>query len=146
MSSRNLLALYIVLIMLPLTLTAYRFVANVTFDYNEINDEIALNQLRNDLLFIYDLDYSYGELRFLYKDRNCSLKMINNKLILTPGTQIYLYDVDNLYFDVINDCVYVNYERENKEYKRVLCYAKGLYIDDFSSCDDDDDNSDSGQE
>lgn len=146
MSSRNLVALYIVLLMLPLTLTVFNYVANVSFNYNEINDEIALNQLRNDLLFIYDLDYFYDELRFIYKDRKCSLKMRNNKLILSPGTQIYLYDVDDLYFVINNDCIYVNYERNNKQYKRVLCFAKGLYIDNFSSCDDNDTVFDTGEE
>lgn len=146
MGTRNLIALYITVLLLPLTLLAYRYVGNISFDYYEVNDEIALTQLRENLLFIYDLNYDRYTLNFRYKGDNYSLLLINNKLILKPGTQIYLMDIDDLYFTDEGGFIYINYERGNKKYKRILCGTKGLYLDDFSDCPyeyDESDNSES---
>lgn len=140
---RNLLGLIITITMLPVCVKAFEYASNIKFDYNEINDEIALMQLRETLLITYDMQYSEKLLAFRYKNKDFTLKLVNNKLLLQPGTQIYLNDIDDLSFINKNNCIYVIYERDNKEYERVLCNAKGLYLDDFSDCDvlDCDDNS-----
>ena len=138
MTTRNLLALYIAVLLLPITLLTFRYVSNISFDYNEINDEIAMSQLRENLLFIYDLDFDSNHLSFRYKGKNYTLQEVNNKLLLQPGTQIYLNDIDYLYFKKENNCIYVVYSRNNKQYERVLCSQKGIYLDEFSDCDDDD--------
>lgn len=139
---RNLIGLIITITMLPLCVLAFKFTANIKFDYNQINDEIALCQLRENLLISYDMNVSSDELNFRYKNKDYKLSLINNKLVLQPGTQIFLNDVDNLYFNNRNGCIYVCYEKENKYYERVIANKEGFYIDDFSGCDvlTDDDN------
>ena len=49
---RNIIALIIVLSILPLSSLAFNYVANIEFEYNEINDELALVQLREYLLIL----------------------------------------------------------------------------------------------
>lgn len=140
---RNLIGLIITITMLPICITAFNYASNLEFDYNEINDEIALMQLRENLLITYDMDVDDKQLTFRYKNKIFTLGLVNNKLLLQPGTQIYLNDIDDLYFETKNDCIYVVYERNNNRYERVLCNKQGLYLDDFSDCDvlDNDDNS-----
>ena len=119
MASRNLIALYITILLLPLTIISFRLVGNIDFKYEDVNDEIALSQLRENLLFIYDLNYSENELSFRYKGDEFYLSQINDKLILHPGSQIYLMSVDDLYFEDVDGYIYVNYERSNKRKRRI---------------------------
>ena len=143
---RNLLGLIITITLLPICIQAFIYVSNIDFDYNEINDEISLFQLREQLLITYDMDVYDDELDFIYKDKDYKLSLVNGKLILQPGTQIYLNDIDSLYFTDRNNCIYICYSRGNKEYERAICAKEGLYIDDFSDCDVQLDELDSDEE
>ena len=143
---RNLLGLIITITMLPICIEAFIYTSKISFDYNQVNDEIALYQLREQLLMSYDMKVNNDELNFIYKNRNYKLSLINNKMILQPGTQIYLNDIDSLCFEEKNGCIYVNYNRGNDEYDRIICKQEGLYIDNFSDCDVLIDDTDSSQE
>lgn len=132
---RNLIGLIITITMLPVCIEAFMFGSRIPFDYDEINDEIALEQLREQLLISYDMNISSDQLNFVYKNKNFTLSLVNGKLLLQPGTQMYLNDVENLYFDSRDGCIYVCYERGNKQFERVLCKQERFYIDDFSDCD-----------
>lgn len=143
---RNLIGLVITITLLPICIQAFIYTSNITFDYNEINDEIAMSQLREQLLIAYDMDISSNKLNFIYKGKNFKLSLVNRCLYLQPGSQMYLNDLDDLYFDTKNGCVYVCYERNNKNYERVICKQEGIYIDDFSACDVYDDDCDTSEE
>jgi len=132
---RNLVGLIISLTMVPICVEAFIFGSNIPFDYSEIEDEIALCQLREELLISYDMDISDYELNFRYKNKDFKLSLVNNKLLLQPGSQMYLNDIDELKFKEEKDCIYVVYERQDKQYERIICKKKGLYIDEFSDCD-----------
>ena len=103
---RNLLGLIITITMHPVCMEAFMYVSDIPFNYNEINDEIALSQLREQLLISYDMYVSSDELNFIYKNKNFKLSMVNNKMIMQPGTQISLNDIDNLNFEMYNECKY----------------------------------------
>ena len=132
---RNLIGLIITITMLPICISAFRYTSDITFEYNEISDELAIYQLRQQLLIAYDMQCNKDELSFIYKNKQYRLSLVNNKLILQPGTQIYLNDIDYLYFDYRGETIYVVYERDNKKYERAICKKEGIYIDDFSNCD-----------
>lgn len=132
---RNLIGIIITITLLPICIEAFNYVSNISFEYNEINDEIALTQLRQQLLIAYDMDVNSDEINFIYKNKNFKLSLVNNKLLLQPGTQIYLNDIDNLYFEQRGELVFVCYEKDSKQYERIICKQEGLYIDDFSNCD-----------
>lgn len=143
---RNLIGLIITIILLPICVEAFIYTSNIPFDYEQINDEIALNQLRQNLLIAYDMDVDSNKVSFTYKNKDFHLSLVNGNLLLQPGTQIYLSDIDDLYFEVKNGCVYVCYERNNKQYERIICKQERIYIDDFSACDVLDSDCDSSQE
>lgn len=143
---RTLLGLLIIIMMLPIMTNSFIYTSNITFDYNEINDELALMQLRELLLLAYDVNITSTSVDFIYKNKNFSLSLVNNKLILQPGTQIFLNDIDNLYFMKKDGCIYIDYERNDKTYESIIASEKGIYLDDFSNCDDLDDDVDSCQE
>jgi len=142
---RNLAGLIITLSMLPICCLSFRFASNIPFSYKEINDELALFQLRETMLIAYDLQYSFDQLDFIYANKEFRLSQVNNRLILQPGTQIFLDDIDEVYFEKRNGCIYVHYQRDNKQYERILC-KEGIYIDRFSDCDVLTDEPDSTQE
>jgi|GEM_PF-226867 len=129
--TRILCGLLIVLNLLPLGMTAMRFVSKIGFDYDEVNDEIALCQLREDLLISYDMEFSRNELRFTYEGKPFRLSSVNGMLILQPGTQIFLHDIDDLYFEKRGGMIYAVYRRKGKEYERILA-TEGIYLSDFS--------------
>ena len=131
---KTLLSLFIVCSFLPLSSLAFRYTSEIEFDYSEINDEIALYQLREILLISYDMYISSDQLSFIYQNKDFRLSLVNNKLLLQPGTQIFLDEVDNLYFDNIDNNIYIFYEKNNKTYQRILASAKGIYLDEFSDC------------
>lgn len=132
---RNILGLIITITLLPICIQAFIYTSNISFDYNEVNDELALFQLREQLLIAYDMKVNTDEMNFVYKNKDYKLSLVNDKLILQPGTQIYLNDVDDLFFENRNGYIYVCYTRKKKQYERIICKQEGIYIDDFSSCD-----------
>ena len=143
---RCLLGLLITVTMLPICEQAFINIANIDFNYYEINDEICLSQLREMLLIAYNINVSDKEISFLYKGDDYFLSEINNKLILHPGTQIFLSDIDSLHFFIKNNCIYVSYERNKKQYERIISKNERFYIDDFSDCDVFDDEHCDGKE
>jgi len=146
MSVRSIISLFIASILLPLNLLAITYISKLDFSFYEVNDEISLSQLRENLLFIYDLNYSDYELNFIYKNKECNLSYINNKLIMQPGTIIYLYDIDDFCFSIEDNCVFVNYVRNNEKYKRVIARSYSPNIDEFSNCLSDSELTDTSEE
>lgn len=139
---RLLLALIITMSVLPLSSMSLRYAADMTYDYNEINDEIALYQLREILMIAYEIEISPGMLSFVYQNNEFRLSLVNRKLILQPGTQIYLNDIDSLYFYENNDAIHLHYQRKNRSFDTVLCSSDRFYFDRFSACDVSDDEPD----
>ncbi len=129
---RTLIALLITLTILPLAISIFSFVANIKPNYNLLNNELALIDLRRRLLIAYDLNIEENRLEFINNGETNYLYYVNDKLILSPGTQIYLNDVKDVYFSKENGVIYLNYiTNDNKEYKSAIGKEKGFYIDDF---------------
>ena len=134
-SIRNLLGHLFLTMMLPVLVGLYVFAARFDIDYMAINEEIELMKLREVLLLSYDLDVKENALTFLYQEDLFTLSLTNEKLILQPGTVIYLSELDKIRFEERRGSVYLIYERQGKEYETVLCKAGSLHLGDFSDCD-----------
>ncbi|MBQ2582695.1 MAG: hypothetical protein II577_02220 [Erysipelotrichaceae bacterium] len=131
--TRILCGLFIILNLLPLSTSAFAYVARIRFDYDEINDEIALCQLREDLLISYDMRFSQDTLSFRYEGEEFRLSEVNGNMLLQPGTQIFLHDIEDLYFEKRGEMIYVLYSRNGRRYERIIA-GKGIYLTDFSDC------------
>ena len=115
-----LVVLLVVSVLIPVTVLCLKsFPPLLTFD-EELQDQIALSQLRRILLLSYDLKYTYDELSFTYQEKERHLMYRNDHLVMTPGTQIFLSAVDDAYFQFSDNAIYVCYQRGSKEYEKVL--------------------------
>lgn len=133
---RNLVALLIICAMLPLSLSILDFCVKLDFDYRELQDDIALYQLRRILLLSYDHDYSPDSLSFTYQGRRFSLSPLYGNLVLSEGYQIFVSDADYYEFRREGNVLILEYERKGKTYEKVLGEYEGLRIDSFSASDD----------
>lgn len=136
-SLRTIVALIITLTLLPIACNVISYAANLKFEYDLVNDEISLYQLRRILLIAYDVENSGDSLNFIYHNDDYKLSLINNRLVLQPGYQMFLDKVDDLTFIEEGNAIYIQYEKHNKEFKTPIIKSRGIYLDDFSNTDDD---------
>lgn len=116
-----LIVLCILCAMIPVTIVCLRpFSRMLEFD-EEVQDEIALAQMRRILLLSYDIRCSSDSLQFLYQQKDWTLSCKNDHLVLSPGTQIFLSKIDAASFYLDGQCIFIHYTREGKEYEKVLC-------------------------
>lgn len=145
-SLRTIVALLITMSILPIAVDVISYASNLKYEYDLVNDEISLFQLRRILLIAYDVNNNGYSLDFIYHNDDYSLSLINNRLVLQPGYQMFLDNVDYLEFIEEGNAIYIEYEKNNKEYKTPIIKRNGIYLDDFLDTDDEfsDDNSDNG--
>ena len=133
----TLLALLITLTVLPLAVTVFRHAAGLDFDYDQVNSEMALMDLRRVLFLAYDLKVYDNELEFIYHNDDYHLRLVNGRLILQPGTQIYLNDIEEVRFYTRNGSLYLAYRTSRgKEYERNIGKENGIHLDDFPADND----------
>lgn len=71
-----------------------------------------------------DSTYTYIDL----ENREMCFELDNHRIVKTPGFEILLSDVDDLYFERDHDMIYVIIERNETRYRFLLTYAheKGM--------------------
>lgn len=117
--------------LLPTAVNIINYCLNLKFNYDLINDELSLFQLRRIMLIAYDAENNGDELHFVYHNDEYSLSLINNRLVLQPGYQMFLNSVDYIDFVEEGNTIFINYVKNEKEYSTPIVKAKGIYIDDF---------------
>ncbi len=123
MTGRLVFSLAVCLMMMPLTVTAMKVIGRQLVFREEVQDEIALAQLRRILITGDDYVCSRQEVTFLYHSATVRLYTVNRRVILTPGTQIFLSDIDSAYFYLDNGLLYISYSRMDRTYERVLIHV-----------------------
>lgn len=86
----------------------------------EVQDQTALAQMRQILMISYDISTDGNVLYFEYQNRQCRLQQVNDHLIIQPGTQIILVDIDTCCFTMAGQAVILQYERNGKTYHAAL--------------------------
>ena len=135
-SLRTVVALCIIMTVMPIAVTSVELLSKIEERFDLVNDELCLYRLRRMLLIAYDTYTDGSTMNFIYKDSERQLSLINGRLLMTPGYQMFLDDIDSLYFMENEGCIVLVYEKDKKEYKAVLCEAEGIRIADF--CDNSD--------
>lgn len=143
---RLLLSLAVCVNLLPLVCLSFNYAAGISFEYGEIEDQIALMQLREILLLAYDLEVYDDELVFIYQNKDFSIRQVGGRLLLQPGTQIFLDEADGIGFSKEGGIVYLHYEKNERDYRTPLCSEEGIRLDRFSDCTDPDIGDSQGQE
>ncbi len=136
-ATRSLIALLITLSILPIAVSILSYCANLKQDYDLLNSEIAFMDLRRIMLISYDIEINQYGINFIYQNKDYQVSLVNDKILLQPGTQIIVDKVKKCLFYEANDSIYLKYtDYDDNEYERNIGSAKRFYIDDFSFDDD----------
>lgn len=92
---------------------------SVSFD-QEVQDEIAIAQLRRILIISTDFKTTTDTLYFTNQGREMKLRVVNDNLIIQPGTQIMLVDVDGVTFMEQGHTIVCHYERKGAQHERII--------------------------
>lgn len=104
-----------------MTVQVISITRNVLKDSTPLQDQIALVQLRHYLAVAYDIELQPTMISFQRQHEEMRLRLVNQNLIIQPGTQIFLMDIESAMFYLENDSVILRYVRENQEYEVFLC-------------------------
>jgi len=119
-----LLSLLLVLLLLP-AVSAILWTAASAASFTEtVQDEIAIAQLRRTMMLTYDVNVYDTSLTFRRKGKDETLRMVNGRLILQPGTLIYLSDIDSVSFYEEGGIVHLVYERDERETDRSIAFKE----------------------
>ncbi|MCI5774572.1 MAG: ComGF family competence protein [Erysipelotrichaceae bacterium] len=118
----TLIVLLITLAFLPLSLSCFKIASHFSYD-EHLQNEIGILQLRNILALSQNIQVTTNTLTFKYAGKIYELYETNERLILTPGTQIILCDIQQVYFNLEGKIIYINYVQEDKSFKKALMVA-----------------------
>jgi hypothetical protein len=121
MTAEYVMVLAAALTLLPVCAAGIRISAELLTFTEEVQDEVALAQLRNIMLTAYDIEFSEREISFVYQNRRMTLRQTNDHLILQPGTQIFFSAVDEVRFTLNDGLIFAVFERGNRTYEKALC-------------------------
>lgn len=117
-----LLTLSIALILLPI-LVASLCVLSYTLKMNpKVQDMIATHQFQRVLLISYDITILEDSLYFNYQNREMKASLVNQNLIIQPGTQVIYPKIEDVSFYKEDGVIYVAFERNAKNYEIALCH------------------------
>lgn len=130
------MAIIVLITILPLVVSIFSLTSNYNVDYDCVNDEISLHQLRKIMLISYNIENSGDELNFIYHNEDYKLSLVNGRLVLSPGYQVFLNNVDCVSFNENDGVLSLSYLRGDDEKQTYLYKEKGIRISDFSTSDD----------
>ena len=105
-----LLTLLIIVMMIPVIILSISTISHALKQPYCLQDLVATYQLRRILVLSYSP----------HIEEDMKLSLINENIILTPGTQIFYIDVDTCMFYEENHVIYVQYERGEDAYTEAI--------------------------
>lgn len=115
-----LISIYIIVLLLPILFAAFKLAIKINLFDNEIQEETALIQLRRKILFGHNYDADSQLFSFEFENKNWRIYQVNNNLILTPGTQIIINDINQATFLEKDACYYLQYKKRNLVKERII--------------------------
>lgn len=115
----NILSMFIISTFIPIMFNCLLLLKIDDFSY-DLQDEIALIQLRRILSVSYDFQANDNCLSFIYKNEQRMISEVNNNLIMQKGTIIILCDVEDVSFVINDGLLYLYYRRLDKDYEKIV--------------------------
>ncbi|MEG0313838.1 MAG: type II secretion system protein [Erysipelotrichaceae bacterium] len=106
-------------LMIILLIKSLSIIKAIKIDQSLITNELAINEMRLIYAYSNEHDLSDDEYNFKYLDNIMHYYLDENKLVLTPGYQILLTNIDNFEFIKNDNCIYIDYYYKD-ELKHVL--------------------------
>lgn len=118
-----LISIFIITLFLPISLQAVELMKQNLIQHSMIQDILSINQIREILMFSYQIDVHNSHLTFRYQNEIRVLEQVGDKLIMKKGTVIYLTKLDDLHFFQEDQMIFLSYRRDKKMYQKVLCHV-----------------------
>ena len=116
-----LVAILTVCICIPILVSVISLMRTSLKDRTSLQDQIALVQLRRYLAVAYDIELLPSSLTFQRQHEEMRLSVVTQNLIVQPGTQMFLMDIEAALFYLEEDSVMLRYVRNHQEYEVYLC-------------------------
>lgn len=111
-----LISLIVVVMVISVIVSGFKVLSK--FDYNLIQDEIMIYKLKRELLVSEIIEVNYEYIKYNYQNNIFYLSIVDNALIIQPGTQIVLSGLTGLSF--------INEETISINYCRKACYIRQI--------------------
>ena len=116
-----LVAILTVCICIPIIVSVISLMRTSLKDRVFLQDQIALIQLRRYLAVAYEIELLPSSLTFQRQHEEMRLSVVNQNLIVQPGTQMFLMNIEAALFYLEEDSVMLRYVRNHQEYEVYLC-------------------------
>ena len=114
------IALFILQITLPLWLYLFRFLINFDPQLVKRQNNIGLIQLRRIVALGKDYEVYSDELCMNYQDEKTCFYEVNNRLIQTPGTQIFMLAIENCTFHIDDQFIVLSYLSQDIDFEEII--------------------------
>lgn len=94
----------------------------VTFDSTTLQNQLGIIQLRNYLNFADEFEVNDNELNYLINNEEFHLRIVNQRLIQQPGTLIFLLNIDDVEFYLVEDEIHLTYNLNEKIIDQLIAY------------------------
>ncbi len=121
-TTQLLMAMMVVCMLLPITMLCISSVRSNLQFMQEVQDQTALLQLRRILVRCSDLQVGNESLYYEDCGQQRVLRQAGRRLIIQPGTQIILDDIDGLFFGYEEGLYYLQYTRGQEVMKCVIAH------------------------
>lgn len=109
------ISLLTTLMIIPIIYQNFTILVNYDFHEDELQDNIALLQLRRILLESKEITCMDQKLRYEKNNKKYELRFINHHFIISPGTQIIISNADFGYIYQENDRFYLTFYRKGEK-------------------------------
>lgn len=116
-----LIALGILCALLPLFLSQLQLMTKLLIRPVDLQDAIALTQLRHLFNIAENIDIENESLSFDYRGEKRMLRISGKNLILTPGTQYVMTNIEEISFETQENMVLLCWKRKENQ----TCAALG---------------------
>lgn len=118
----TLIALFVFTLCINLALGLFNVMKRHPLTTDHLQDLNGLRQLTQYLALACDVEIAHDRLNYRYRDQKFTLSLVNNNLIIQPGTNILLLDLDKIEFASEGDQIIMSYRRNETIRKRVIRY------------------------
>lgn len=113
---RMILALMVMVLFMPISVYTVKQLSFEDEMDQTIQDQIALIQLRRDMILSSDIRVVNGTAVFCMDEDERYFEIVNGQLVMRPGYVMYMSEVDGAVFFIENEVLKVRYARGEKEY------------------------------
>jgi len=117
-----LVGLGVILALIPILMTTFKLMLNISLVDEIIQNEIATLQIRRILLLAEEISVSPQQISYTLDEKSWEIKYLNNHIVLSPGSQIIYENVEDVSFYIEDKMIYVKYNYNHHNYSKQWGY------------------------